>query len=986
MLFERRNTDFARWCAPALLIFLFAFFAIGSTAAADTGDIIAPSDPTHPSVDSGWQAGTCKAEPVGEPCSIATPELFFETAGAHPNFGFTQFIIKHGPPPGEAPVDELKTVRVDLPVGLSVNPGATVRCKLTVFEAGASGCPGPSKVGESFVTAAGPLGPIAPVADITQVPVYNVEPKPGEAARFGLELAGNEVFLEGDVAWSSNYHEGFTIHVPAALPSDLGDVLGLLTGQKGLILKNRLVFNGRAGDGTFLTTPTTCFGPAYADDWVPGQQPGGPSGQVYSTFLRADSVGNPDPEFPRNSSFFESPIPPQSETSGPGTSPKDCDTIPYEPEIEVDPGTGQTDSPAAAEVDVVVPHLLPGENEQDSSHTKQATVTLPRGMGLNPSAANGLLTCSDVEFGKGTTTPVACPPQSIVGRARIESPPLKDQTNPQPEEVLEGNVYVGKQLSRDPTSGDEYRIFIEVKSDRYGIAPRLIGNVRADPQTGQLSTTISDAPQVPFTSFDLTFNGGSRAVLTSPPTCGPNRTTTAMTPWSGNPAAHPGDSFTLAGAPGGGNCAKTMAERPFAPAFVAGPASAKAGAFSPVSVRIGRSDGQQELKGTDVVLPPGMTGKLRGIPYCPEEALAAAAGRGGKEENDGSSCPAASQVGTASVAAGSGPAPYRIGGKVFLSGPYHGDPLSLAVVTPATAGPFDLGTVVVRVALFVDPETAQIHAVADPIPHVFGGALLSIRTVDLKMDRPDFTLNPTSCEPFATAGVLNGGGGDPANPAAFSVVPVNAPFQATGCEALGFKPRLFTKLIGGRKKMRRNGHPAFRAVLLARAGDANIKRAALTLPHSQFLDQNHIGTICTRVQLAASACPARSIYGYARAQTPLLDDEVQGPVYLVASDHELPDLLADLHGQVNVRLRGVISSANQRLKTVFFPVPDVPVSKFTIDMKGGKKGLLVNSRNLCIRPNRSFLNFKAQNGKQLKVKKLPLRTPACRKVRKQSRR
>jgi hypothetical protein len=982
-----------RYASALLISLLLIFCAIGSTAAADTGDIIAPSDPTHPSVDSGWQAGTCNAEPP-EPgaalCSIATPDQFFDTASAHPDWGFTQFIIKNEPP-GETPVDELKTVRVDLPVGLSVNPGATVRCELTVFEAGASGCPVGSEVGKSQVTASlPPLGiPSPPTAPVTEVPVYNVEPKPGEAARFGLELAGNEVFLEGDVDWSGNYHEGFTIHVPAALPEDLGGLLGLLGGEKGLILKNRLVFDGRSGDETFLTTPTTCFGPAYAEDWQPGEQPGGPSGQIYSTFLRADSVGDPDSNFPNGSSFFESPIPPVSETSGPGTEPKNCDTIPYEPSIAVDPGTVQTDSPAGATVSVEVPHLLAdylaGEDEQDSSQTRQATVTLPRGMGLNPSAANGLLVCGDAEFGKGTRNPVACPPQSIVGRARIESPPLEDQTNPQPEEVLEGNVYVGKQLSRDPASGEEYRIFVEAKSDRYGIDVRLIGNVKADPQTGRLTTTISETPQVPFTAFDLTFDGGARAVLTSPPTCGPNQTATTMTPWSGNPPAHPTDAFAMTGAPGGGKCAKTLAERPFGPTFGAGPASPRAGAFSPVSVTITRGDGQQELKGADVVLPPGMTGRLGGIPYCPESALAAAAGRAGTEENGSSSCPAASHVGTAAVAAGTGPAPYKIGGKVFLSGPYHGAPLSLAVVTPATAGPFDLGTVVVRVALFVDPETAQIRAISDPIPHVFGGALLDVRSVGLKMDRPDFTLNPTSCEPFATAGSLAGGGGDPANPAAFSAFAVSAPFQARDCEALGFKPKLFTKLIGGRKSMRRTGHPAFRAVLIARGGDANIKRAALTLPHSQFLDQGHIGTICTRVQLAAAACPARSVYGYARAETPLLDDEVKGPVYLVASDHELPDLLADLHGQVNVRLRGVISSAKERLKTVFFPVPDVPVSKFTINMKGGKKGLLVNSRDLCIRPNRSVLNFKAQNGKQLRVKKLPLRTPGCRKAKKQRR-
>jgi hypothetical protein len=968
--------------AVGFCLCLFLSMTAASAAVADTGDIIAPSDVRHPSVDSGWQAGTCNAEPAGEPCSIATPDLFFETAGAHPNFGFTQFIIKNEPP-GETPVDELKTVRVDLPVGLSVNPGATPRCKLSTFEAGAEGCPSGSKVGVSQVTVSlPPTGtPYPPTPPATEVPVYNVEPKPGEAARFGLELAGNEVFLEGDVAWSSDYHEGFTIHVPAALPEELGGLLGLLGGQKGLVLKNRLVFDGRSGDGTFLTTPTTCFGPAYKDDWKPGELPGGPSGHIYSTFLRADSVHDPDPNFPNGSSFFESPIPPKTETSGPGTSPKACNTIPYKPELKVDPGTTDVNSPAPAEVSVDVLHFKKATG-QDSSHTRSATVALPQGMGLNPAAAAGLQTCTEDQFGKGTRNPVACPPQSVIGHARIESPPLIDQTNPQPEEVLEGDVYAGKQESRDPASGKEYRIFIEAKSDRYGISVRLIGNVRADPVTGQLTTTIEETPQVPFTSFDLIFNGGARAVLSSPPTCGPNKSSAVLMPWSGNPAATPGNDFSLSGLPGGGNCPKTMGERPFAPTFAAGPASSQAGAFSPISIQITRPDGQQELKGADVVLPPGMTGKLRGIPYCPEDTLATAATRAGAEENGASSCPAASQVGTASVAAGTGPAPYKIDGKVFLSGPYRGAPLSLAVVTPATAGPYDLGTVVVRVALFVDPETAQIHAVSDLIPDVFGGAQLSIRSIDLKMDRPDFTLNPTSCEPFATTGTLAGGGADPTSPAAFSAFGVNAPFQASDCDKLGFKPKLFTKLIGGRKTMRRNGHPAFRAVLVAREGDANIKRAALTLPHSQFLDQGHIGTICTRVQLAASACPARSIYGYARAQSPLLDDEVAGPVYLVSSDHELPDLLADLHGQVNVRLRGVISSAKARMRTVFYPVPDVPVSKFTLQMKGGKKGLLVNSRDLCKSRNRSFLNFKAQNGQSLKVKKLPLRTPACHKARK----
>ncbi len=961
------------------IVVLAAGLVAPVAASARTADVIAPSDPLAPTVDSGWQAGTCKYEPPEVQaegiCSVATTHQFYETAAGHPKWGFTQFIVKHKteePLPGqklEKPEKEVATIRVDLPVGLSVNPGATEVCPLATFKSGAANCESlypESKVGESFVTTALPVTGIVtpPTKPLTQVPVFNVEPVFGEAARFGLELADNEVFLQGDVAWASDYHEGFTIDVPKTLPTVLGT---------GLVLKNRLVFKGISGDGTFLTTPSTCLGEAF---------PWGPAGHVYSTWLLAQSWDEKEEEeaggpyaFPRSAEPpFESPIPQ-------GTSPKKCGTIPYDPSIDVEPNTGTTNSPAGPAVEIAVPHLLPNvanEDEQDSSNTRSATVTLPAGMGLNPSAATGLKTCDDSQFGKGTEAPITCPPESIIGRAKIESPPLGNKTVPQPEEDLEGNVYAGKQLSHDPLSGNEYRIFVEAKSDRYGISVRLIGNVKANPATGQLSTTISEAPQVPFTSFLLTFNGGARAVLSSPPTCGPNQTTTAMTPWSGNPPRNPRDSFSLTGAPGGGPCAKTMAARPFTPSFALKPASSKAGAFSPLTMNVVRTDGQQELKGVDVTLPPGFSGRIKGIPYCSEAAIAAAATRAGADEAKSSSCPAASLLGSATVLAGTGPAPFKIGGKVFLSGPYHGAPLSLAVLTPATAGPFDLGTVVVRVALFVEPETAQIHAVSDPVPDVFGGAQLSIRSVDVTMDRPKFTLNPTSCGPLATTGTLAGGGADPTNPAAFSALAVSSPFQPSECGKLGFKPKLVTKLLGGRRAMKRAQHPRFRAVLTARPGDANVGRAAVTLPHSLFLDQGHINTICTRVQLAARDCPAGAVYGHAKAETPLLDEPLRGPVYLVSSNNPLPDLLADLHGQVNVRLHGVISSMKTgRIKNVFYPVPDVPVSRFTLNMRGGKKGLLTNSRNLCAHSSFSYMNFKAQNGKRLKKKKLKLRVPAC---------
>ncbi len=606
-----------------------------------------------------------------------------------------------------------------------------------------------------------------------------------------------------------------------------------------------------------------------------------------------------------------------------------------------------------------------------------ATVTLPVGMGINPSAANGLQVCTDAQFGKGTTNPVACPPQSNVGRAKIESPPLADEAEPQPEEALEGNVYVGQQLSRDPASGDEYRIFIEAESDRYGISVRLIGRVRADPRDRPaLDHDFAESPagavhlvrphlqrrrpRRPQQPTDLRTEPGSRA---------------AMTPWSGNPPATPTGTFALTSAPGGGTCAKTMAERPFAPAFGAAPRSARAGAFSPFSIHIVRGDGQQELKGADVTLAPGMTGKLAGIPYCPDSALAAAAASAGAAERAGSSCPAKSLVGSAAIAAGTGPSPLHIEGKVFLSGPYHGAPLSLAVVTPATAGPFDLGTVVVRVALFVEPETAQIRAVSDPIPNVFGGAQLDIRSVDVNVDRKEFTLNPTSCGPLTTAGVLNGGGADPANPAAFSAFPVSTPFQTSECGALGFRPKLSLRLFGA---TRRAKHPRLRATLRARPGDANIARASVALPHALFLDQASLGSICTRVQFAAGECPRKSVYGHARAFTPLLGKPLEGPVYLRSSNNTLPDLVAHLKGQVDVDLVGRIDSFKGGIRTTFGRVPDVPVSKFTMTLPGGKHGLLVASRNLCKgRAVRAIVRFKGQNGKKVN-KRQKLRTP-CRK-------
>jgi hypothetical protein len=923
--------------APTRTIVFAALLALGlvSGPSSAAADIIGPQNPNEPTADSPWQAGTCKSD-VG-PCSVDTPSQFYEQAAGHPPVGFTQFIVntETGPPLGPSPIGNLRTVRVDLPTGLTVNPqSSNEQCDLEPEESPAecaTKAPG-SKVGTSEVTATNPATGFS--LTLPKADVYNLVPKPGEPARFGLSLLGNDVFLEADIAWESDYHEYFTIHVAKlSLPT-----LPLL-GEAARIAKNRLVFDGTAGDdGTFITTPTTCFGEA-----TPGIFE-----HVYSTWLRADSYEEPDPAFPDGSAFVESKIPPK-------TSPKNCDSIPFDPSIGVDPNTPLTDSPAGATVTVNLPEIknpLKDEASQGSSQVRSARVTLPAGMGLNPSAANGLLACTDAQFGKGTRNPVACPPASRIGTVEVDTPPLPDGS-------LSGPVYLGQQLSRDPTSGEEYRVFVVAESSRYDISARLLGKVIADPQTGQLTTVFDDKalgsipvpglPQVPFKSFRVKLNGGATAPLTSPGSCGPNRTTAVMTPWTGNAAATPSGDFSLSTAPGGGKCAKTLAERPFAPTFAADTNKPAAGEFSPLHMNIARSDGNQELKGVDVTLPPGLVAKLAGVKYCPGSVLAAAAANSGAAEAADSSCPDSSMIGHADILAGSGPSPFHVSGKVFLSGRYKGAPLSLAVITPATAGPFDLGTVVVRVALSLEPRTAQVHAVSDPIPHVYGGALLDVRSVAVRLDRDNFTLNPTNCSKLSFGGALLGGGANPTDPAAFTRAPVSAPFEASGCDKLGFRPKLSLRLTGA---MRRAKNPRLRAVLTARPGDANIARAQTILPRSLILDQGNLAKVCTRVQFAADDCPKDSIYGNAVATSPLLDDPLQGPVYLRSSDNVLPDLVADLRGQVEVELDSRTDSSHGRIRNTFDVVPDVPVTKFVLTLRGGKRGLLVNSQNQCPRKKR----------------------------------
>jgi hypothetical protein len=898
--------------------------ATGAAAVALTLAIAAPVAEAAFGV-SKWEAGTCTKD-IPKCTYSSPPAQFFTQAAGHPPTGLTDFAMNTtgGPPPiGGVPEGAIKDARVDLPEGLNVDPQAVPQCAKATFESNALvGCAA-SQVGISEVTSellGIPVGPLG-------FPVYNLDPPQGVPALFGFTvgLPGipiANVYLVADVAWDSDYHEGFTINdIPTTLP----------------LVENRLVFEGTKG-GTFLTLGSQCNGPS-------------------TTTLKVDSHENPG-------AFLTYATKPPADIDG-------CQAVPFSPTISTVSESPTTDSPSGLTADIQVPQKLQPLN---SSTLRTANVSLPRGLGLNPSSAPDLHFCSNDQLGKGTKRPVSCPANSQIGTASIQTPVL-------PANSLPANVFLGQQIGRDPNSGTLYRIFVDAESPRYGLSVRLIGNVKANPQTGQLTATFADNPQVAFSSFKLQVNGGPKAPLSSPPICA-NTTTTQISPWSGKAPAAPTSPLTLSKAPGGGACAKTMAARPFAPTFKAGPKSANAATFTPFAVNITRTDGQQELKGVDITLPPGATAKLAGVPYCPPAAIAAAAAQAGTAERANASCPDKSQIGVATIAAGTGPSPLQIGGKAFLAGPYKGAPLSLVVVTPGVAGPYDLGTVVVRVPIFVDPETAQIHAVTDAIPDVFGGAKLDIRSIAVNVNKDNFTLTGTNCSKFATAGALRGGGADPTNPATFSSFPVSDPVQLNNCPALKFRPKLNLRLFGATK---RSKHPRLRAVLKARGGDANIARASVGLPHALFLDQASLAKICTRVQFAANECPKKSVYGKARAFTPLLGEPLEGPVYLRSSNNPLPDLVAHLKGQVDIDLVGRIDSFKGGIRTTFDRVPDVPVSKFTMILPGGKHGLLVASKNLCKGKGvKAIIRLKGQNGKKVN-KRSKLRTP-CKKPRPKKRR
>jgi len=846
------------------------------------------------------------------------------------------------------PSKVLRKIAFELPQGLVVNPTATeVRCPMKFLNTGEANpahlCSQASQVGMIRIT--------TPVNRHLLVPLYNMVPSPGVPAALGFNFASIPVVINGGLA--GNFHltaessellkyTNFLITEANAIlwgiPSDPSHDAER-NGGEGLSPEGCFEIGGcpiAESPRPFLTMPTSCTEPLEATASLSSWS----GDESTRTVPLTDREFNP------------------AQITG-------CNQLAFEPTIDSQATTSAGETSAGLDFSIHQPQDESLEGRATAA-LKDVTVTLPEGMSLNPSAANGLDACTEGQMGyapeegkiRFATTPQNCPDAAKVGSLEVTTPLLEDK--------LPGAVYVAKPF--DNPFGSLLAIYLAVEDEETGIIAKLAGKVTPDPATGRLTARFTENPELPIEDIDLHFFSGARGVLTTPLTCGTKTTTSTLTPWSTPEGADvsPSSSFeTTVG------CSASEGAAPKTFGFSAGTVSPLSGAYSPFVLRLGRPDGSQHITGIETTLPGGLVGKLAGVPYCPEAGIAQAISREhleeGRTEQESPSCPDASEVGTVQVTAGSGIAPIPVSGHAYWAGPYKGAPLSLAIVVPAVAGPFDLGTVVNRVALHVGEYDARIHAVSDPLPTIREGIPLDVRSIELKLDRPNFTLNPTNCEAAAIEGSVTTQAGQSA--------PLSNRFQVGECGRLKFKPSLKISLKGGTT---RSAHPALKAVLKMPAGGANIGRAQVGLPHSEFLDQSNLNQVCKQADLKAGTCPKSTIYGHAKAWSPLLDKPLEGPVYLgVGFGYTLPALVADLNGQIRILLKGKVDTTKrQGLRNTFEAVPDAPVSKFVLEMKGGPKyGLLENSENICRKPQRAAVQFNAQNGKVVNLN--PLIANSC---------
>jgi hypothetical protein len=807
-----------------------------------------------------------------------------------------------------------KNVDVALPPGMIGNPQSFPRCTLSQLgqEPGTSECPQDSQLGVSEIKLAGEVN-----ASLTE-PIYNM-PSPGGdvVARFGF-FAGPYPSLIDVRVNPEDYSLTASIEgAPAAaeLISAVTTLWGVqaaeaqddqrLTPGESISRETPPIRHSGQPKVPFLTNPTDCSTARRLEVTAASYQlPGQPS-SMSAAFPQISGCG----KLGFGLSFTATP------TNSEAAAPTGLDAV-----LEI---------PQEEAANTLAPSTL-----------KSATVTLPVGMTINSAAGDGLAACSAAQVGYGTSNPSACPEAAKIGNVALEVPAL--------EHTLNGAVY-----QRTPEPGELFRFWLV--TDEQGVHLKLPAKIEPDPATGKLTTVFAGIPvlggnpQVPFSKLSFHIFGGPRAPLATPSTCGSYQTHYEFVPWSGNPAVTGDTPMRISS-----GCGKAG----FSPSLTAGTVSPFAGHFSTFVMQLTRNDGEANPSALEVTLPKGLLAKLRGVPLCGDAEAASGA------------CPAGSKVGSVEVATGVGgvplwiPQPGKSPTAVYLAGRYGDAPYSLVITVPAQAGPFDLGTVVTRARIEINPETTVATVISDPLPQILQGVPITYRAIRVDIDRSEFALNPTDCDAMAIEAHVLASDGEQARPV--------AAYQASNCATLGFKPKLTLSLKGS---TRRAGHPALKAVLTypKQGAYANIARAQVNLPRSEFIDQGNLDKTCTRPVLLAGNCSARSIYGKVKAWTPLLEKPLEGPVYLVGGyGYKLPALVAELNGQIRVLLVGKVDSGpNKGIRNTFETVPDAPVEKFVLEMKGGPKySLLENSEPLCRKPQRAIVQFTAQNGRAMRAKPL----------------
>jgi hypothetical protein len=905
----------------------------GASAAAATGPPAGPEAASAPApIEAGFEASAWDAD--GGPASLA---------GSHPyELEFSLGLDQGG---GAA---DLREATIELPEGLLADPAATgLLCSAAAFstprsspfEASASGesCPASSQVGTLEVET--PLGG----GQRRRFGVFDLDPAEGFAIQLGASPFGKPIVLGGRIGADGR---GAALTLSAALPAAL-HARGLRLSVWGVPWDAS--HNGQRGDCLDEAEPSFAWASCSVGDPLLDSQ------HRPLAFLTLPARCGAALAFTARARSWQ----------GTGGVSRPASTAPLTGcgELRFEPlATGLLTVRKASSASGFVFGLTgedPGlANPRSRIHSLPGAVRveLPKGVTLNPSLGAGLRGCEPSQYAAeapSTAPGAGCPDGSKIGEFDVRSPFY--------EGFLEGAVYLAEPY-RNPF-GSLLAVYLVANSADRGILVKAAGRVDADPTDGSLTATFEGLPQLPYEELEVKLRTGQRAPLVSPPACGPATTRIELSPAAqGAPGAVWSTDSPIETGIEAGPCPDGSTP-PFAPGVVAGGVNSNVGSYTPYFVHLSRRDSEQEITSYSLVLPRGIVGKLAGVAQCTDAAIAAARANGGFAEAAGPSCPAAAQVGRTLTGYGVGSALTYAEGGIYLAGPYHGSALSLVTVNPATIGPFDLGTIVVRSAFDVDPHSAQLRIdsrASDPIPHILDGIPLHLRDIRVYMDRPEFTRNPTSCEPSQLESALTGSGTRFDDPSDDSSATASERFQLLDCLELGFRPKLGLRLRG---RTRRGGYPALRATFAARAGDADLKRIEVDMPHQLFLAQSHIRGVCTRAQFAAGACPPGSVYGRAVAYTPLLDQPLRGEVYLRSSEHKLPDLVADLRsGTIRIVLEGRIGpSGRGGIRAFFDDLPDAPIERFTMLLRGGRHGLLVNSVDVCRRPPAAAVKALGQN-------------------------